>query len=60
MKNNKMIAVTSGVIALAALVLSVRTPVNVESFVGYASVIALVGVAALEYRISWKRVFGRK
>lgn len=61
MKNNKLIlAVIPGVIALAALVLSVRSSVSADSFAGYASVIALLGVAALEYRINWKRVFGRE
>jgi hypothetical protein len=60
MKNNKLIlAVIPGAIAIAAIVLSLRSPVSADSIVGYGSVIALLGLAALEYRISWKRVFSR-
>lgn len=61
MKNDKVIlAVIPGVvIALAALALSFRSPVGLDVLIGYGSVLALLGVAALEYRINWKRVFGR-
>ena len=54
-----LVAVPASLIAGAALVLSVRFPVTAESLIGYASVFALLCVAALEYRISWKRIFGR-
>ena len=59
--NNKTIvlAVLSSLIAVAAFLLSVRSPITAESAIGYAAVLALLGVAALEYRISWKRLFGR-
>jgi hypothetical protein len=60
MKNNKtLLAVIPGVIALAALVLLFRAPVNADSAVGFLSVAALIGIAALEYRINWRRVLGR-
>ena len=60
MKNNKLIlAVIPGVIAIAAILLSLRSPVTADSLVGYGSVIALLGLAALDYRINWKRVFSR-
>jgi hypothetical protein len=60
MKNNKLVmAAIPGVIAVAALVLSLRYPIDADTLVGYGSVIALLAVAALEYRLSWKRVFGR-
>lgn len=52
-------ALTGTLAAVTALVLSVRPPVNAESIVGYASVLALLGVASLEYRINWKRLSGR-
>ena len=52
-------ALTGTIAAVTALVLSVRPPVNAESIVGYASVLALLGVSALEYRINWKRLSGR-
>ncbi|MGH7945695.1 MAG: hypothetical protein ACREF9_11890 [Opitutaceae bacterium] len=59
MKNNILVAVPVSAIAVAALVLSVRSSVNAESLIGYASVFALLSTAALEYRINWKRLFGR-
>jgi hypothetical protein len=60
MKNNIIIlAVLSSLIAAAALLLSLRSHVTAESAVGYASILALLGMAALEYRINWKRLFGR-
>jgi ABC-type Fe3+ transport system permease subunit len=60
MKNKIIIlAAIPGVIAAVALVLSFRSPVSADSIIGYVSVLALVGMAALEYRINWKRLFGR-
>jgi len=59
MNKNLIIAVPVSLIAVAALVLSFRSSINAESLLGFASVFALLGVAALEYRISWKRLFSR-
>ena len=59
MKKNILVAVPVSIIAVAALVLSVRASVNAESLIGYASVFALLSTAALEYRINWRRLFGR-
>jgi hypothetical protein len=59
MKNYIVLAVIPGVIVPAALLLSFRPPVTAESIVGYLSVLTLLGVAALEYRFNWKRIFGR-
>ena len=59
MNKNILVAVPFGLVAIAALVLSFRSSVSAESLVGYASVAALLCLAALEYRISWKRLFGR-
>jgi hypothetical protein len=60
MKTNKqLLAVIPGAIALAAFVLFFRAPVNADTLVGFVSVLALLGIAALEYRISVRRVFGR-
>lgn len=58
---NKIIvlAALSSVLAGTAILLSVRSPITAESAIGYAAVLALLGVASLEYRISWKRLFGR-
>jgi len=59
MKNNIILAVIPGVVVSAALLLSFRPPVTAESIVGYLSVLALVGVAAMEYGFNWKRTLGR-
>lgn len=59
MNKNILVAVPVGLLAVAALVLSFRSSVTAESVIGYASVFALLSVAALEYRISWKRLLGR-
>lgn len=59
MNKNTLLAVLSSLIAVAAILLSFRAPVNAESLVGYAAVLMLLGMAGLEYRISWKRLFGR-
>ena len=57
MNKNLIIAVPVSLIAVAALLLSFRSSISAESLLGFASVFALLGVAALEYRISWKRLF---
>ena len=59
MKTNKLVAVIPGVIALAAFVLFFRAPVNADTLVGFVSVLTLLGIAAMEYGINLKRVFGR-
>ncbi len=59
MKNKYITAVIPGVIALAAILLSFRSSVSADSVLGFASVVTLVSVAALEYRLNWRRLFGR-
>jgi uncharacterized membrane protein len=59
MKKNILVAVPVSVIAVAALVLSYRSSVNAESLIGFVSVFGLLAVASLEYRINWRRLFGR-
>lgn len=59
MNKNILVAVPFGLVAVTALLLSFRSSMSAESLIGYASVAALLCVAALEYRISWKRLFGR-
>ncbi len=58
MNKNILVAVPVGLIAVAAILLS-RSSVSAESVVGYCSVLGVLLVASLEYRISWKRLFGR-
>lgn len=59
MNKNLILAVLSSAIAVSALVLSFRSDLKAESVIGYACVLALLGIAAMEYRLSWKRLFGR-
>ena len=61
MKNDiiTLAALLGTFVAGAAFLLSSQSPVSVEAFVGYGSVLTLLGVAALEYRISWKWLGGR-
>jgi hypothetical protein len=59
MKNKLILAVIPGVIVPAALLLSFRTLITAEALVGYLSVLTLLGVAALEYRLNWKNLLGR-
>lgn len=59
MNTKNLLAVLLGLIAAAALMLSIRSQVSVESVIGYASVLALLGMAASEYRLGWKGLFSR-
>jgi hypothetical protein len=60
MKTNLLIlAALAGIAASAAVLLTFRFPVSAEFAAGYASVIALLGLGALEYRVTWKRLIGR-
>jgi hypothetical protein len=59
MNKNILVAVPVGLLAVAAIVLSFRSSASAEALIGYASVFALLCMAGLDYRISWKRLFGR-
>jgi hypothetical protein len=60
MKNTIILAVSLGAfIAAAAFLLSVRSPFTPDSLVGFVSVLGLLAMATLEYRINWRRLFGR-
>lgn len=60
MKNNIINqTVIPGILAAAAIALSFRSLVTVESIVAYGSIAALLSLAALEYRITWKQLLGR-
>jgi hypothetical protein len=59
MNKNQLVAVPVGLVAVTALVLSFRSSMTAEAVVGFASVFALLAVAALEYRITWKGLFSR-
>lgn len=60
MKQILLVAVLSGLSAVSALLLSARSPITAVTLIGYVVVLALLSVAALEYRIDWKRFFGRR
>jgi hypothetical protein len=58
MNKNLLLAATSSTIAVAVLLLFLRSPVTAECLIGFVSVLGLLCVATLEYRINWKRLFG--
>ena len=58
MQKNLTLAVLASLIAVAAILLSFRSPVTADSIIGFAGVLGLLGIATLEYRIDWKRLLG--
>jgi hypothetical protein len=61
MKNEiTTLAVTLGLTATAVYLLSrAHSAISAETLIGFGAVVALLAVAAVEYRISWKKLFGR-
>jgi hypothetical protein len=59
MKNTLVSAVTPAILAIAAVVLSFRYLSASALFAGYFCVAGIVAVAAVEYRLNWKRFFSR-
>lgn len=59
MTKNITLAAILSLIAAAALTLSFLSPVTVDALIGYACVFGLIGIAAVDYRLSWKGLFGR-
>lgn len=59
MKTNRITYALITVAALAALV-AVGTRLGIDGIVGYGTVIALIALAAGEYRLNLRRVFGNK
>jgi hypothetical protein len=61
MKNDiiTLAAVLASLAAGAAFLLSAQSPFSVEDIVGYGSVLTLLGVALLDYRIGGKWLNGR-
>lgn len=58
MNKNIILAVPFGLLA-AALVLSFAYSVPAEAIVGFAAVLVVLRIAALEYRITRRSLFGR-
>jgi len=54
-----LLAATPAIIAIAALLLSFRSITADNLFAGFFCVVGLGAVAALDYRLNWKRLFGR-
>ena len=53
-------ALVAGILAVVAGLLAVvRSSLQVESLVGYGVIVMLVATAVVDYRINWKRIFGR-
>ncbi len=59
MKKILLVAVPVSLVAVAAFLLSAGAKLTPESVIGYVSVLGLLFVAALDYRISWKRLVTR-
>jgi hypothetical protein len=59
MKNTLVNAVTPAILAIAAVVLSFRYMSASALFAGYFCVAGIVAIAAVEYRLNWKRFFSR-
>jgi hypothetical protein len=59
MNNNTVRAVTPAILALAAIVLSFRYMSASALLAGYFCVAGIVAIAAVEYRLNWKRFFSR-
>jgi hypothetical protein len=61
MKNEvTTLAVTLSLMATAIYLLSrVHSAISADSVVGFGAVAVLLAVAAVEYRISWKKLTGR-
>ena len=61
MKNEiTTLAVTLGLTGAALTLLSrAHLAVNADSLVGFGVVLMILAMAAVEYRINWKRVFSR-
>jgi len=60
MKKEKILTATiPSIVAVVAIVLSVRLPISPDRIAGFVTVLMLLGIAALEYRVTWKNLFGR-
>jgi hypothetical protein len=62
MKNEiTILAVSLGLTGTAAYLLSRANPaaVTADSLIGFGVVLALIAMAALEYRLTWKKLIGR-
>ena len=59
MKNTIVTAATPAILAIAAIVLSFRYMSASALFAGYFCVAGIAAVAAVEYRLNWKRFFSR-
>ena len=61
MKNEiTTLAVTLGLTGTALTLLSRANPaINADSLVGFGVILMLLAMAAVEYRINWKKLIGR-
>jgi hypothetical protein len=59
MKTNILKAAAPAIIAIAAILLSLRSTNAGAVLTGYFCVIGLGAVLALDYRVDWKRPFNR-
>jgi hypothetical protein len=61
--NTKRITFGLGLVVLVAAlatIVTLRPAVGIDVVVGYGAVVALIGMAAIEYRLDLRRVLGLK
>lgn len=46
-------------VALAVAVVAARTAVGLDAVIGFGAVVAVLTIALTEYRLDWRRLFGR-
>jgi hypothetical protein len=59
MKTNIILAVTPAILAISAILLSFRYLNATALLAGFFCVAGVGAVLALDYRVSWKRLFSR-
>jgi hypothetical protein len=59
MKTKILQAAAPAILVIAALLLSFRSTDTDTLFAGYFCVLGVVAVLAVDYRVDWKRLFGR-
>lgn len=51
--------IAAALVALAVAVVAARTAVGFDAVIGFGAVVAVLTIALADYRLSWRRLFGR-
>jgi hypothetical protein len=60
MNKNIILAALVSIFGVAALLTVFRLPIAPEAVIGWITVLVLVAMATMEYRINWRRIFDRR